>query len=258
MTQTLPPEPDLTGPAPAAAARAPREVGTVLVTGAASGLGRAVATAVTAAGGRALLVDRVPVGGADGDAAPPGSLAAVVDLADTAAAEDAIRALVERAGGVDAVVTAAGTDRCGALGDVPAAEWEHVVRVNLFGTAAVVRAALPALRQSRGRIVTVASTLGLRALPDATAYCASKFGVVGMTRALATELAGEVGVTLLVPGGMATAFFDDRPEQYRPGPDARLNDPADVADAVVFALTRSNGCELREMVVCQSTEPSWP
>jgi NAD(P)-dependent dehydrogenase (short-subunit alcohol dehydrogenase family) len=260
MTQTLPPEPDVADPAgsggtaPAPAGRTAREVGTVLVTGAASGLGRAVAAAVTAAGGRALLVDRVPVD----DGAPPGSLAAVVDLADTAAAEDAIRALVERAGGVDAVVTAAGTDRCGALGDVPAAEWEHVVRVNLFGTAAVVRAALPALRQSRGRIVTVASTLGLRALPDATAYCASKFGVVGMTRALATELAGEVGVTLLVPGGMATAFFDDRPEQYRPGPDARLNDPADVADAVVFALTRSNGCELREMVVCQSTEPSWP
>jgi NAD(P)-dependent dehydrogenase (short-subunit alcohol dehydrogenase family) len=248
--------------APLATARSPRDLGTVLVTGAASGLGRAVAAAVTAAGGRPLLVDRVPV--ADD---PPGSLApasrrgaesAVVDLADTAAAEDTVRALVERAGGVDAVVTAAGTDRCGALGDVPAAEWEQVVRVNLFGTAAVIRAALPALRHRRGRIVTVASTLGLRALPDATAYCASKFGVVGMTRALATELAGEVGVTLLVPGGMATAFFDGRPEQYRPGPDARLNDPALVAEAVVFALTRPEGCELREMVVCPSTEPSWP
>jgi NAD(P)-dependent dehydrogenase (short-subunit alcohol dehydrogenase family) len=238
----------------------------VLVTGAASGLGRAVAAAVTAAGGRPLLVDRVPVdgggAGADGSAAPgaadSAADSAVVDLADTAAAEEAVRALIARAGGVDAVVTAAGTDRCGALGDVPAAEWERVVAVNLFGTAAVIRAALPALKESRGTIVTVASTLGLRALPDATAYCASKFGVVGMTRALATELAGQVGVTLLVPGGMATAFFDGRPDQYKPGPDARLNDPADVADAVVFALTRPHGCELREMVVCQSTEPSWP
>jgi NAD(P)-dependent dehydrogenase (short-subunit alcohol dehydrogenase family) len=238
---------------PAPSARVPRGVGTVLVTGAASGLGRAMAAAVTAAGGRALLVDRVPV-----DDGPEGSLGTVLDLADTRAAEDAIRALIEQAGGVDAVVTAAGTDRCGALGDVPAEEWERVVAVNLFGTAAVIRAALPALKESRGRIVTVASTLGLRALPDATAYCASKFGVVGMTRALATELAGEVGVTLLVPGGMNTAFFDDRPDQYKPGPDARLNDPADVAEAVVFALTRANGCELREMVVCQSTEPSWP
>jgi len=240
-------------PAPAAASRATRGVGTVLVTGAASGLGRAVAAAVTAAGGRALLVDRVAV-----DDAPEGTLATVTDLSDTAAAEDAIRALIDQAGGVDAVVTAAGTDRCGALGDVPAAEWERVVAVNLFGTAAVIRAALPALKESRGKIVTIASTLGLKALPDATAYCASKFGVVGMTRALATELAGQVGVTLLVPGGMATAFFDGRPDQYKPGPDAQLNDPADVAEAVLFALTRANGCELREMVVCQSTEPSWP
>jgi NAD(P)-dependent dehydrogenase (short-subunit alcohol dehydrogenase family) len=240
-------------PDPAPVARETRGVGTVLVTGAASGLGRAVAAAVTAAGGRALLVDRVAV-----DDSPEGALATVTDLSDTAAAEDAIRALIDQAGGVDAVVTAAGTDRCGALGDVPAAEWERVVAVNLFGTAAVIRAALPALKDSRGKIVTIASTLGLKALPDATAYCASKFGVVGMTRALATELAGQVGVTLLVPGGMATAFFDGRPDQYKPGPDAQLNDPADVADAVLFALTRANGCEVREMVVCQSTEPSWP
>ncbi len=89
--------------------------------------------------------------------------------------------------------------------------------VNLLGTAAVVRAALPALRERRGRVVTVASTLGLRALSDASAYCASKFGVVGFTRALTLECAGEVGVTLLVPGGMSTPFFDGRPEQYRPG-----------------------------------------
>lgn len=269
MTQTLPETagsdiaaPDGLGVVdPAPAARTPRGVGTVLVTGAASGLGRAVAAAVTTAGGRALLVDRMPVEPPEGALAPAPRRVAdsvVVDLADTRAAEESIRALIERAGGVDAVVTAAGTDRCGALGDVPATEWEQVVAVNLFGTAAVIRAALPALKASRGKIVTVASTLGLRALPDATAYCASKFGVVGMTRALATELAGQVGVTLLVPGGMNTAFFDGRPDQYKPGPDAQLNDPADVAEAVVFALTRADGCELREMVVCQSTEPSWP
>jgi NAD(P)-dependent dehydrogenase (short-subunit alcohol dehydrogenase family) len=142
--------------------------------------------------------------------------------------------------------------------DVPAADWERVVQVNLLGTAAVVRAAIPALRETRGRIVTVASTLGLRALPDASAYCAAKFGVVGMTRALAVELAGEVGVTLLIPGGMDTAFFDGRTEQYRPGPDAMLNDPRQVAAAVLFALGRPAGVELRELVVTPSVEPSWP
>jgi NAD(P)-dependent dehydrogenase (short-subunit alcohol dehydrogenase family) len=122
----------------------------------------------------------------------------------------------------------------------------------------VVRAALPFLERRHGTVVTVASTLGLRALPDASAYCASKFGIVGLTRALALEQAGRVGVTLLVPGGMDTAFFDGRDEQYRPGPDAKLNRPADVAAAVVFALSQPPGCELRELVITPSQEPSWP
>jgi short-subunit dehydrogenase len=104
----------------------------------------------------------------------------------------------------------------------------------------------------------VASTRGLTAVGAATAYCASKFGVVGFTRSLATELAGRVGVTLLIPGGMRTAFFDGRTEQYKPGPDAILNDPADTAAAVLTALTQPEGCEIRELVVATSTEPSWP
>ena len=104
----------------------------------------------------------------------------------------------------------------------------------------------------------MASTLGLRALGDATAYCGSKFGVVGFTRALAVEAEGRFGVTLLVPGGMQTAFFDDRAEQYRPGPDASLAPPHEVAQAVLFALTRPDGLEVRELTVTVSVEPSWP
>ena len=125
-------------------------------------------------------------------------------------------------------------------------------------TAAVVRAALPHLQRSRGRVVTVASTLGLRALPAATAYCASKFGVVGFTRALALEMGDRIGVTMLVPGGMKTHFFDDRPDNFKPAPDQRLNDPADVAETVVFALRQPPGVELRELIVTPAGEPSWP
>jgi NAD(P)-dependent dehydrogenase (short-subunit alcohol dehydrogenase family) len=226
------------------------EFGRVLVTGGASGLGRAVARAVADAGGTPLVVDRVNP--------PDGFDSVVADLADGRAAELAVRHLIGTTGEIRAVVACAGTDACGSLGDVPAETWERVVLVNLLGTAAVVRAALPFLEQHGGRVVTVASTLGLRALPDATAYCASKFGVIGFTRALAAELAGRVGVTLLVPGGMATAFFDGRDEQYRPPPDAKLNRPEDVAAAVLFALRQPAGCELRELVVCPSMEPSWP
>jgi NAD(P)-dependent dehydrogenase (short-subunit alcohol dehydrogenase family) len=180
------------------------------------------------------------------------------DLADTRAAEEATREVAGRAGGLDAVVVAAGIDVPGRLADVPAEVWERVVAVDLLATAAVVRAGLPFLLESGGSVVTVASTLGVRAVADATAYCAAKFGVVGFTRALAAELAGEVGVTLLVPGGMRTAFFDGRDERYRPGVDAVLNDPAGVAAAVVFALSQPAGCVVRELVVCADRETSYP
>ena len=222
----------------------------VYVTGGSSGLGAAVVEAVRAQGGAAAVIDRMPP-----EADVPH---AVADLASSAEAARAVEDLATGFGPPTAVVTAAGTDACGPLSDVPVDAWERVVQVNLLGTAAVVRAALPHLVRCHGAVVTVASTLGLRAVPDATAYCASKFGVVGFTRALAAELAGSVGVTLLIPGGMATAFFDGRPEQYRPGPDAKLNDPAVVAGLVVTALSQPPGSQLRELVTCAETEPSWP
>jgi NAD(P)-dependent dehydrogenase (short-subunit alcohol dehydrogenase family) len=228
-----------------------RELGIVYVSGGSSGLGAAVVTAVRKYGGTPAVIDLAPP--PDDDVAY-----AQADLGDTRSAEAAVASLVERVGPPSALVTAAGTDACGPLDGVDADVWEKVVRVNLFGTAALVRASLPYLRENHGTVVTVASTLGLKAVGDATAYCASKFGVVGFTRSLAAELAGQVGVTLLVPGGMRTAFFDGRTEQYRPGPDAILNDPADTAEAVLTALRQPEGCEIRELVVATSTEPSWP
>ncbi|MCV7288725.1 SDR family oxidoreductase [Mycolicibacterium wolinskyi] len=222
-----------------------------MITGGASGLGAATVKAVARHGGTPMVIDRKP---------PAAGVAyECADLADTEAVDAAVRRLAEQAGGVvNGVFTAGGTDACGKLGDVAVKDWERVVHVNLLGTVAVIRSALPYLKASSGRIVTCASTLGIKAVSDATAYCASKFGVVGFSRALAAELAGEVGVTMLIPGGMHTAFFDGRDEQYKPPPDAKLNDPENVAETVVFALTQPPGCEVRELVVCASTESSWP
>lgn len=227
---------------------------TVIVTGGSSGLGAAVACVLAEAGGRCVVFDRQK---------PSADVAAEidyeeVDLADTTATEDAVRRTAERCKGLDAVVTCAGVDLPAPLVDLPADRWEWIVRVNLFGTAAVVRAALPALEARSGRVVTVASTLAHRVAGDASAYCASKWGVVGFTRALTEELKGRVGVTMLTPGGMATAFFDDRDPQYKPGPDAQLCDPRDVAETVLFALTRPPGCEVKELVVAGPLETSWP
>jgi NAD(P)-dependent dehydrogenase (short-subunit alcohol dehydrogenase family) len=225
----------------------------IVVTGGASGLGGAVSACLSKRGDAVGVLDLN---------APPAAVGAAhyeaVDLADARAAERAVAAAAHQLGGIDAVVTCAGIDACGSLAEVDAAHWDRVIAVNLIATAAVVRAALPWLPRDDGRVVTVASTLGLRALPAATAYCASKFGVVGFSRALAAETGGRPAVTCLIPGGMATPFFDGRPDQFRPPADAHLNDPMDVAQAVLFALDQPAGCEVRELIVCPTGEPSWP
>ncbi|KRE82207.1 SDR family oxidoreductase [Arthrobacter sp. Soil764] len=234
-----------------ATANASTTPGRVLVTGGASGLGAAVVDAVLRSGGTPVVLDR-------DISSVSGVKAFEVDVADRAAVEKAVREAAETLGGLDAVVTAAGIDRCGKLADVEATEWEKVIGVNLMGTVSVVRAALPYLKETHGRVVTVASTLGKRAVADATAYCASKFGVVGFSHALAAETGGEIGVTTMIPGGMKTRFFDDRTEQYKPQDDSRLNDPANTAQAILFALNQPTGCEVREMLICHEEEGSWP
>jgi NAD(P)-dependent dehydrogenase (short-subunit alcohol dehydrogenase family) len=225
--------------------------GRVLVTGGGSGLGAAVVQAVTAAGGTAVVLDR-------NISSVSAAKAIEVDVADRESVEAAVREAAESLGGLDAVVTAAGIDRCGRLEDVAAEEWEKVIGVNLLGTVSVVRAALPYLLENHGRAVTVASSLGIKAVSDATAYCASKFGVIGFSRALAAETRGRMGVTTMIPSGMKTHFFDDRTEQYKPQDDSRLNDPMRVAEAILFALHQPRGCEIREMVICHEEEDSWP
>jgi NAD(P)-dependent dehydrogenase (short-subunit alcohol dehydrogenase family) len=225
--------------------------GAYVVTGGAQGLGAAVADAIAAAGGVPTVFDlKLPA---------HHHAFKTVDVADPEAVRRAVAEVAGRHAGLAGVVSCAGIDACGPIDGVAFEAWERVVRVNLIGTAALVRSALPFFPEDgTGRIVTVASTLGLRALSEATAYCASKFGVVGLSRALAVELRGRVGVTLLIPGGMATGFFDGREERYRPPADAQLNAPDDVASAVVFALSQPKGCEVRELVICPSMENSWP
>ncbi len=226
------------------------------MTGGASGLGAAIADAAYAAGGFPVIFDlNPPVAHAEREFR-------IVDCGDRHAVERAV-AEVAREHGLSAIVANAGMDACGDFDTVPADRWERVIAVNLIGTAALVRAALPYLERAENpRIVTIASTLGLRVLGAATAYSASKFGVVGLTRGLALDLAGRVGVTLVCPGGMNTGFFDGRDEQFKPAPDAfeknQLNDPRQVAEAVIFALTRPKGVEIREMIVTPSRETSWP
>jgi NAD(P)-dependent dehydrogenase (short-subunit alcohol dehydrogenase family) len=222
----------------------------VLVTGGSSGLGAAVARRVADAGATPVVLDRRRA------EAPWQTIE--VDLADAEATFEAVEEALRIDRPLAGVVTCAGIDHPAPFTELPFDRWEEVLRVNLLGTAAVARASLARLEADRGRLVTVASTLGHRTAGDASAYCASKWGVVGFSRALTEELKGRVSVTMLTPGGMNTAFFDGRTAQYKPGPDAGLCDPADVADTVVFALSRPPGCDIKELVVAGPTESSWP
>jgi NAD(P)-dependent dehydrogenase (short-subunit alcohol dehydrogenase family) len=221
----------------------------VVVTGGSSGLGAALCTQLKEVGARVISLDRRVSTDVE---------TVEADLADSAAAGQATAEALSRLGGVDAVICCAGMDVPGPFDATESATWDRIVNVNLIGTAAVVRAAMPELLRRNGRIVTVASTLAHRGVGDATAYCASKFGVVGFTRALAAECKGRVGVTLLTPGGMRTPFFDGRDEQYKPGPDAALADPVDVAEAIIWTLSRPASIEVKEMVLMAPAESSWP
>ncbi len=211
-------------------------LGRILVTGGASGLGAAVVAAIAQAGGHPVIMDLNEAG--------TDHPSYIVDLADTALTESMVSYIAES--GLDAVVTCAAVDSCGPLEAVKSDDWERVIQVNLMGIA------------NRGRVITVASTLGRRALPDATAYCASKFGVVGLSRALNAELGGRLPVTCVMPGGMRTAFFDGRPAKYRPADDAPLMDPVDVADVIVNVLRARRSAMIPEIMVTPGGETSWP
>lgn len=223
----------------------------VLITGGGSGLGLACAMAVQEAGGTAVVLDR--------DVSDAGAYRSYeVDVTDRPALERVIGQAAEELGGVDALIAAAGKDTPGELDEISAEAWEDVLAVNLLGTVSAVRAALPHLKRSHGRVVTVSSTLALKGAGGATAYSASKFAVRGFSQALAAETQGEVGVTNLIPGGMKTKFFDGRTEQYMPQDDSRLNEPARVAESVIYALTQPENVEIREMLIANELEDSWP
>ena len=225
------------------------DLGTVIVTGGASGLGAAIALAVRDAGGTpVVLTAGLP---------QPGSPTSSPILPSPGQARAAVQRVVTEHEELRGVVTAAGIDAPAPLAETAWGDWERVIAVNLLGTAAVVHAALPSLQATGGRIVTVASTLGFR-VRRRDGVLREQVRRRRLHRSLATELAGRVGVTLLVPAGMRTAFFDDRDERYKPGPDAQLLDPGEMAAGVIFALTRPPGVELRELVMTPSVEPSWP
>lgn len=181
-----------------------------LVTGASSGVGRAVATQLASEGAQvALLARRAPLLAALADELGERSFAVVCDVADAEAAERAVAAAGERLGGIDLVVNSAGVCLPVALEDLDTVTWSESLAINLTGTFSIARAAGLRMRDaSGGAIVNVGSELGSIGMAGFAHYCAAKAGVVGLTKALAAELAPAVRVNAVLPGPIDTPMLE--------------------------------------------------
>jgi NAD(P)-dependent dehydrogenase (short-subunit alcohol dehydrogenase family) len=169
----------------------------VLITGASGGIGSAAMRELRARGAEVVGLDLE----ADETA---GVLAC--DVRDAASVESAVAAAIERLGGLDVLINNAGVGIPQSAGRAPDDAAVSVLEVNLIGPWRVTAAALPALRESRGRVVNVASGLAHLAIPFATAYCMSKRGLVAYSDALRLEFGDEIGVTTVYPGYIRTGI----------------------------------------------------
>lgn len=232
----------------------------VLVTGAASGLGAALAGTLLGQGALVAMLDRHPEAlhrvrdHLDPDRKR--TLPLAVDLLDVQAVAPTIERIQAHFGGLDVLINNAGTDVTAPMETLSLADWERVIATNLSAPFLLSKLALPLLRERQGQVVNIASTAALRAWPNATAYHASKWGLRGLSHAMHAELrSAGMRVMCVIVGGMQTPFLLDRFE----GLDLdRLQDPANVARAIAFALSMHATSAMPEMMVMPQLESSWP
>lgn len=189
-----------------------------IVTGGAAGIGRNIANRIARGGGRVMILD------ADEDAAAQAAdeiggsaIGQVADVSDEAAVQRAVARTEEHFGGLDVVVNSAGiTGPNTTVDSYDAAAWRKVMEVNLTGTFLVCKSAIPALRRrGYGRIVNIASVAGKEGNPNASAYSASKAGVIALTKSLGKELANtEIRVNAVTPAAVRTAIFDQMTQEH--------------------------------------------
>ena len=228
-----------------------------LVTGAGSGIGKAIALAFSASGHRISLCGRRTgpleavrdeIAGTGGEAQVHGDF----DVTDPAVVGKGIAAAIERFGDIGVLVNCAGEAPSAAFDKTDLTIWNRVIGINLSGTFLVTQAALASVKRAgKGRIINIASTAGLTGYPYVSAYCASKHGVVGLTRALALELARtDVTVNSVCPGFTDTPLLsgaietitsktgrtpdEARASLARSNPQGRLVTPQEVVDTVLW------------------------
>ena len=250
----------------------PLEGAAALVTGATSGLGRATALQLADAGVHVALLGRTEAAlqhVADSVADQGGqAVCLAVDLADTAALPGVVDDVVAQLGALDIVVNAAGTDVPGAAEELTLEDWDRVLAVNLTAPFQLSRAAMPHLRRrGGGLVVNVSSVAGRRGWANASAYCATKFALTGLTQALAAEGREHgIRVCVLYPGAMATNWGTFDPAERTVATDAEQGSvderdalrPDTVADLIVWMAASPGRPVLNEVTITPLREAGWP
>jgi NADP-dependent 3-hydroxy acid dehydrogenase YdfG len=226
---------------------------TAVITGASRGIGAAVARMLHARGVNLGLASR-----SGDDLGLSNVVAKGCDVRDLDALIQLCEETAARFGGIDIVVPNAGVGAYGPFLELSREHLDEMLDVNLKGTVYAVRAALPHMLGREGDVVTLASEAGRRGLPYEAVYCASKFGQVGLTRALDHELR-EHGIrcTNVCPGGVATDFALDEGRGRTEGVFPGMMTADDVAEVVVFVLERPRHMRILETAFRPVNEGSW-
>lgn len=233
----------------------------IFITGGAGGLGAALGQTMALAGADIVVgdINHPRAAEAAGRLRDMGVRAYAVgfDVADPASAERAIASAIDNYGRIDVLINNAGTDTTLPIAELTPAQWLRVIDTNLNGPFLLAKYAAAHMREAgRGHIVNVASTAAKRAWPNASAYHASKWGLLGLSHALHAELRPHnIKVTAVIAGGMRTPFLLDRFPDIDP---ASLQEPMHVAKAIESLLLMPDESVVAEITVLPMQETSWP
>jgi NAD(P)-dependent dehydrogenase (short-subunit alcohol dehydrogenase family) len=185
------------------------------------------------------------------------AIALPLDITQDQQAEAVVQKVIDQCGKIDILINNAGTDVTLPIEELTVGDWDRVISVNLRGPFLLSKLVLPLMKQQRsGHIVNVASTASKRVWANASAYHASKWGLLGFSHALHVEARShQVKVTAVVAGGMQTPFILDR---FPDTPLDKLQDPKHVANTIRFLLTQPAETVIPEVMVLPMQESSWP
>lgn len=229
----------------------------VLVTGGARGLGEAICRELSTAGAEMIIADVRADQAQQMARSLPGKASVIeLDITDSAAIYKAFEQ-IRAGGGLDVLINNAGIDKTVSIDELTLEDWDCILAVNLRAPFILSKLALPLMREKGGgTIVNIISTAAKRAWANASAYHASKWGLLGFSHALHVEgRPDNIKVTALVAGGMRTPFLLERFPELDP---QKLQDPKNVAETIHFLLMQPDGSVIPEIMILPMQESSWP